>query len=190
MLTFFFGKYDFFISKIHDQARWYSAVFQLFLFCWVLGIPNPFIPKFMFFTLSLKYSWFTVCYNVLVLVQSEVIQWLLFWCTAIYIYMYICKSKRVNHSVMSDSLWLHGLSPTGLLCPWSSLGKNTRAGSHSLLQETFLTQGSNPGLLNFRQLLYHLSHQRSPYVYIYGWIYIYMAGYIYIFYILFHFRLL
>ena len=101
----------------------------------------------------------------------------------IYIYMYICKSKRVNHSVMSDSLWLHGLSPTGLLCPWSSLGKNTRAGSHSLLQETFLTQGSNPGLLNFRQLLYHLSHQRSPYVYIYGWIYIYMAGSIYIYFI-------
>ena len=55
-VDFFFGKYDFFISKIHDQARRYSAVFQLFLFCWVLGIPNPFIPKFMFFTLSLKYS--------------------------------------------------------------------------------------------------------------------------------------
>ena len=55
-VDFFFGKYDFFISKIPDQARRYSAVSQLFLFCWVLGIPNPFIPKFMFFTLSLKYS--------------------------------------------------------------------------------------------------------------------------------------
>ena len=132
----------------------------------------------MFFTLSLKYSWFTVCYNVLVLVQSKVIQWSLFWCTSIY--MYICK--RVNHSVMSDSLWLHGLSPTGLLCPWSSLGKNTRVGSHSLLQETFLTQGSNPGLLNLRQILYHLSHQRSPYMYTYGWIYIYMLD-LYIFFI-------
>ena len=34
--------------------------------------------------------------------------------------------------------------PTRLLCPWNSLGKNTRGGSHSLLQGIFLTQGSNP----------------------------------------------
>ena len=32
-------------------------------------------------------------------------------------------------------------------------------GSHSLLQEIFLTQGSNPGLLCYKQILYHLSHQ-------------------------------
>ena len=25
------------------------------------------------------------------------------------------------------------------------------------------SQGSNPGLLHFRRILYHLSHQRSPY---------------------------
>ena len=31
-----------------------------------------------------------------------------------------------------------------------------------LLQGIFLTQGSKPGLLNFRQILYHLSHQGSP----------------------------
>ena len=29
----------------------------------------------------------------------------------------------VSHSVASDSLWLHGLEPTRLLCPWSSPGK-------------------------------------------------------------------
>ena len=34
--------------------------------------------------------------------------------------------------------------------------------SHFLLQGIFPTQGSNPGLLHFRQILYHLSHQRSP----------------------------
>ena len=34
-------------------------------------------------------------------------------------------------------------------------------GCHSLLQGTFLTQGSNPGLLHYRQILYHLSHQGS-----------------------------
>ena len=35
-------------------------------------------------------------------------------------------------------------------------------GSHSLLQGIFLIQGSNPGLLHCRRVLYHLSHQGSP----------------------------
>ena len=39
--------------------------------------------------------------------------------------------------------------------------KNTGVGSLSLLQGIFLTQGTNPGLLHCRQILYHLSHQRS-----------------------------
>ena len=42
------------------------------------------------------------------------------------------------------------------------LGKNTGVGSHALLQGIFLTQGSNPGLLHCRRILYCLSHQRSP----------------------------
>ena len=36
-------------------------------------------------------------------------------------------------------------------------------GSHFLLQEIFPTQGSNPGLLHCRQILFHLSHQGSLY---------------------------
>ena len=40
-----------------------------------------------------------------------------------------------------------------------SPGKNTGVGSHSLLQGIFSTQGSNPGLLLCRQILYHLSHE-------------------------------
>ena len=39
-------------------------------------------------------------------------------------------------------------------------------GCHSLLQGIFLTQGSNPGLLHCRKILYHLSHQ-GRYIYIY-----------------------
>ena len=35
-------------------------------------------------------------------------------------------------------------------------------GWHSILQGIFLTQRSNPGLLQSRQILYHLSHPRSP----------------------------
>ena len=39
-------------------------------------------------------------------------------------------------------------------CPWNSPGKNTGVGSHVLLQGIFLIQGSNPGLLHCRQILY------------------------------------
>ena len=40
----------------------------------------------------------------------------------------------VSHSVVSDSLWLHGLQPTRLLHPWDYPGKNTGVGCHFLLQ--------------------------------------------------------
>ena len=53
-------------------------------------------------------------------------------------------------------------SPPKLLCPWNSPDKNTGVGCHFLLQGIFPTQGSNPGLLHFRQILYHQSHQGSP----------------------------
>ena len=45
---------------------------------------------------------------------------------------------------------------------WDSPGQNTGVGCHFLLQGIFLTQGSNPGLLCCRQMLYPLSHQGSP----------------------------
>ena len=59
-------------------------------------------------------------------------------------------------SVVSDSL-----RPHGLYSPWNSLSQNTGMGSLSLLQEIFPTQGSNPGLLHCRQILYQLSHKGS-----------------------------
>ena len=37
-------------------------------------------------------------------------------------------------------------------------------GCYVLLQGSFLTQGSNPGLLHCRWILYHLSHQGNPYI--------------------------
>ena len=48
----------------------------------------------------------------------------------------------VSCSVVSDSLWPHGLWPARLLCSWNSLGKNTRVGCHSLLHRSFPTQVS------------------------------------------------
>ena len=68
-------------------------------------------------------------------------------------------SVIVSCSVVSDSLRPHGLWPARLLCPWDSPGKNTGMNIHSLLQGIFQTQGSNPGLLHWRQILYCLSHQ-------------------------------
>ena len=56
-------------------------------------------------------------------------------------------------SVVSYSWWHHGLWPTRLLRPWDFPGKSTGVGCHFLLQGIFPTQGSNPGLLNCRQML-------------------------------------
>ena len=53
----------------------------------------------------------------------------------------------------------HGLYPIRLLCPWNLSVKNTGVSSYSLLQGIFPIQGSNPGFLHCRQILYHLSHQ-------------------------------
>ena len=46
--------------------------------------------------------------------------------------------------------------------PWNSPGQNIGVGSLSLLQGIFPTQGSNPDPSHYRQILYLLSHSRSP----------------------------
>ena len=56
----------------------------------------------------------------------------------------------------------HGLQISRLLCPWDSPSKNTGVDSHSLLQGIFLTQGWNPGIWPYRQILYCMSHEDSP----------------------------
>ena len=48
-------------------------------------------------------------------------------------------------------------------CPWGFFSQEYWRGCHVLLQEIFLTQGSNPGLLRCRQILYPLSYQGSPF---------------------------
>ena len=63
---------------------------------------------------------------------------------------------------MSSSLWPYGPYSCRLLCPWNSPGKNTRVGSHALLQEIFPTKGSNLCLLHCRRIPYHLIHQGKP----------------------------
>ena len=78
--------------------------------------------------------------------------------------LFIKDARMLSRSVVSDSLQLHGLQSTRLLCPQNSLGKNTGVGSHSLLQGIFQIQGSNPSLLHCRQILYQLSHQGSYFI--------------------------
>ena len=56
-----------------------------------------------------------------------------------------------------------GCSPPGFSVHGDSPGKNSEVGSHTVLQRIFPTQGSNPGLLHRRQILYHPSHQGSSY---------------------------
>ena len=64
-------------------------------------------------------------------------------------------------SVMSNSLWPHGLWPTRLLSPWNFPDRNTRLGSHFLLQGSFPMQRSHPrllGLLHWQADSLPLSH--------------------------------
>ena len=64
-----------------------------------------------------------------------------------------CESE--SHSTVSDFCDPMDYSP------WNSPDWNTGVGSLSLLQGIFPTQGSNPGLLHGRWILYQLSHKGS-----------------------------
>ena len=70
------------------------------------------------------------------------------------------KVKSLSHVRLFATPW--AVACTRLLHPWDFLGKSTGVGCHFLLQGIFPTQGSNPGLPDCRQTLYHLSHQGSP----------------------------
>ena len=65
-----------------------------------------------------------------------------------------CESE--SRSVVSDSLRPHGLYNL-----WNSPGQNTGVGILSLLQGIISTQGSNPGLLHCRRILYQLSQKEA-----------------------------
>ena len=71
----------------------------------------------------------------------------------------VLLSESVICSVSSGSLRYHGLLSARLLCPCNYLGKSIGVDCHFRLQGIVLTQGSNPGLLHCRLILYCLSHQ-------------------------------
>ena len=72
------------------------------------------------------------------------------------------RYAMLSRSVMFDSLQPVDCSPAGSSVHGDSPGKNTGVGCYTLLQGIFPTQGSNPGPPHCRQILYHLSHQGSP----------------------------
>ena len=71
------------------------------------------------------------------------------------------STELVMLSKLCPTLSPHGLW-TAALCLWDFPNRNTGVGCHFLLQGIFLTQGSNQGLLCYRQILHQLSHQRKP----------------------------
>ena len=74
----------------------------------------------------------------------------------------VLAASVLSCSVVSDSLWPHGLQPAKLLS-MDFPGKNTGVDCHALLQRIFPTQRLNLSLLHCKWILYHLSYRKDPY---------------------------
>ena len=80
----------------------------------------------------------------------------------------MCVCQPFSQVKLSAALWIIACqAPLSVNSP----GKNTGVSNHSFLQGMFPTQGSNSGLLHCRWIPYHLSHQRSPCIYLYMYVY-------------------
>ena len=80
----------------------------------------------------------------------------------------LCLLEFVSNGHLKTSghlirlLCVYVLTCVQLRRPWNSPGKNTGVGCHFLLQEIFLTQGSNSRLLHWQADSFPLFHLRSP----------------------------
>ena len=71
-------------------------------------------------------------------------------------YYITIKYIVLSRSVISNSLWPHGLQPTRLLCPWGFSRHEYWIGLPCPPPgDIFPTQGSNQGLLHCKWILYH-----------------------------------
>ena len=95
-------------------------------------------------SLSLRYRWFAVLTSATQQSDSPVSIYLILFHTLFHNGLPCETSVKVAQ--LSDSLQPHRLHS-----PWNSTGQNTGAGSYSLLQGIFPTQGLNPGLLHYQQ---------------------------------------
>ena len=69
------------------------------------------------------------------------------WHAAVHEVIGLDRTEQLNNNKSNQGLYY--VKSAGVNC-------------HSLLEGIFSTQGSNPGLLHCKQILYHLSHQGSP----------------------------
>ena len=74
----------------------------------------------------------------------------------------LCLCASAVGSVMSDSLWPHGLYPARPCCPRGSPGKNTGVGCYALLQGSSGPNLSLLGLLPWQAVSLLLAHLGSP----------------------------
>ena len=104
----------------------------LLVFCSPLSISSPF-------------SWFSCCSDtVIIIFVCFPFLFLSFLRVSVCVCVHTCV---LSSSVVSDSLWPHGLQSTRLLCPWNFPGKNIGVGYTLLLQVIFWTQGLKLHLL-------------------------------------------
>ena len=68
--------------------------------------------------------------------------------------LYHWKCKLLSRVSLFATPWIYS--------PWNSPGQNTGVGSHSRLQGLFPNEGLNPGLPQWRRILYQLSHKGNP----------------------------
>ena len=80
-------------------------------------------------------------------------------CLCRHIPSWVCESENIICSTVSDSLWSMDCNPPGSSVHGISQARILEWVAFSFSKGIFLTQGSNPGLLHCRQILYHLSHQ-------------------------------
>jgi len=94
-------------------------------------------------------------YTVHGILQTRILEWVfpLQW-------IFLSPGDLPNPGIKPRSLTLQADS---LPAEPQGKPKNTAVGSLPLLQWIFPTQESNRGLLYYRQILYQLSHEGSPY---------------------------
>ena len=68
----------------------------------------------------------------------------------------------LSHSVMSESLWSHGLGPARLLCSWGYSRQEYWSGMPCPPPGDLPNPGIEPRSPTLQQILYRLSHQGSP----------------------------
>ena len=110
---------------------WYTTVLTLSslnLYCFISITKHSFV----FWNFIASKVWSVYVHTVITLLNNT------FVCECVHRWVCVCV-----HSVMSNSLWPHGLQPARLLCPWNFSGKNIGAGCHFLLQGIYQIQGLN-----------------------------------------------